>query len=242
MAKAKDIEARKARAENLDRQVRGLVKDAEKTIFNVARLCSQCRREKLHKELGFPRFEAWLIARVGRRKSTIYLAMTAVEELDGQISDEQLHGLTLENAATLARVQPSRRLGLLEKAKNETAMAFRRTANNAAGGQVVEEAGEVLKEFWLEPSMAEATEHAIRTAMILEDTESRPKAFERIISEFLVSHPDPELERHLILEAEHGAPRLSPEELAHAGPAIIKEDGGLSVSVAFRRPAPVRED
>lgn len=183
----------KARA--CDKQVRDLLRRVEKTWVEIAQKCSEMKKHRWYKQLGFERFEDWMAEVVGKSKTVIYGAMRVVEDLAESVSSEDMREMTLENAKALSKVAPSKRAGLVERAKREPGPKFRASVNEVQPG-TVDEKGSYHFEVWLEEKTElDVAELAVERAKILEATDSRPAAFERIISEFLTNHQEPEKER-----------------------------------------------
>ena len=90
---------KKQQAQQLDQEVRGLVRKIERTWLTVGRLCARCKSEELYKELGFKSFDTWIYDAVGRSRSRAYVAMRAARNLV-PIRDEELSRLP-------CRMQPS---------------------------------------------------------------------------------------------------------------------------------------
>lgn len=193
MASKKSASLEKARA--CDKRVRELVTRVEKTWVAIAQECAEMKKHRWYRELKFKTFPDWMQEAVGRRKSTIYDAMGAIERLADDVSAEDLREMTLENAKALSKVAPSKRRQLVERAKTEPGPEFRRSVNQVQPG-TVDEKGSWHFEVWCEDKEElDVAEQAIEAAKVLEGTDSRAAAFERIVSDFLTSHAEPELER-----------------------------------------------
>jgi hypothetical protein len=193
MVSRKSISLEKAR--DCDKRVRALVEKVEKTWVAIAQECAEMKKHRWYRDLGFTAFPDWMQEAVGRRKSTIYDAMGAIERLADDVSAEDLRDMTLENAKALSKVAPSKRRQLIEQAKREPGPEFRRSVNRVQPG-TVDEKGSYHFEVWLEDKEElDVAERAIERAKILEATDSRAAAFERIVSDFLTSHEEPEAER-----------------------------------------------
>lgn len=222
MAKSKKSTSHDAawrKAKQIDREVRRIVLQIERSWVAIARLAASVKKQELHLKLGFRRFNDWLVDAVGRRKSTIYVAMAAVEEL-ADVPDEKLKRMTLDNASKLARVPKSKRTPeLVERAQKETGKQFTRSVNHAAPGVLTEDDSATHFEFWGEPSLIAVVEQAIQVAMILERTDSRTKAIERVVSEFVLNHPEPELERAALDQQETGQDEMLVEANSNEGKA-----------------------
>jgi hypothetical protein len=189
---SRDAELELARANHAE--VLALIATIERTWVKIGKLCSNNRKHQWWSKLGYRSFRKWMHEVVGRRKSTIYVAMNAVEALE-DVADDELEKMTLDNASRLSRVPRSKRTpDLVKRAQTETGKEFTRTVNGVAPGAIPEEASSHF-EVWGEPSLVAVAEQAIEVAMILERTDSRTLAFERVVSEFVLNHPEPELER-----------------------------------------------
>lgn len=183
---------KKQRAIELDREVRKLVREVERTWFQIGRLCERCRSERLYRELGFERFDDWIRDAVGWSRSRAYVAMRAARELV-PIRDTDLARMTVQNTDILSRVPKSRQAALVRAAQTQTKQKFRETVDATVPGLHLEDMVHV--EFWLPRSLAEVIERCIDKAKVLNETESRTAAVESIFAEYDVRHADPEKER-----------------------------------------------
>ena len=182
---------KKQRAIELDREVRKLVREVERTWFQIGRLCERCRSERLYQELGFERFDDWIRDAVGWSRSRAYVAMRAARELV-PIRDADLARMTVQNADILSRVPKSRQAALVEAALTQTEREFRETVDATVPGLHLEDMVHV--EFWVPRSLGEVIERCIEKAKVLNETESRVAALESIFAEYDVQHADPEKE------------------------------------------------
>jgi len=182
---------KKQRAIELDREVRKLVREVERTWFQIGRLCERCRSERLYQELGFERFDDWISDAVGCSRSRAYVAMRAARELV-PIRDADLARMTVQNADILSRVPKSRQAALVEAALTQTEREFRETVDATVPGLHLEDMVHV--EFWVPRSLGEVIERCIEKAKVLNETESRVAALESIFAEYDVQHADPEKE------------------------------------------------
>lgn len=178
---------RKEEAKQIDAEVRKTMLTIERTWVMVGKLCSKVRARKLWQELGFKKFDAWFEDAVGRRKSTIYLAMSAVEELAGDVPDHELEKMTLANAGVLAKVPKKKRKGLLKAAQSDTEREFVERVNGVAPEAHVE-AGNAHLEWWVAASLADVVRRVIGLAKTVEETESESQAIEAIFSEYERTH------------------------------------------------------
>ena len=186
---------KKQQAQQLDQEVRKLVRRIETTWLAVGRLCLRCKSEELYKELGFRNFDVWIYDAVGWSRSRAYVAMGAARELV-PIRDSDLAQMTMQNAYILSRVPKSRQLALVHAAKSQSERRFLETVQAAIPGLHLE--FPVHVEFSVPRSLAEVIERAVAKAKILNESDSRTDAVELIFSEFDIRHPDPGKE----LEAE----------------------------------------
>ena len=197
LSKSESLEL--VRAKKLDGEIRQIVQAIERSWVTLGRMCSTFREKKYHKAMGFSCFNDWLMEAIGRRKSTVYLAMSVAEELK-ELPEDDLRQMTLDNALTLSRVPKSKRESLVESAKSQKAREFRHTANGTAPN-ATDEQGDVHFELWIPETLRAVIDQAIEIGKILECTDSRIVAMERVVSEFVVNHPEPEAEV-AILQAE----------------------------------------
>ena len=171
----------------LDREVRKLVGEVERTWFRIGRLCERCRSAYLYQELGFERFDDWISDAVGWSRSRAYVAMRAARELV-PIRDVDLARMTIQNADLLSRIPKSKQAGLVEAAVTQTERQFRETVKAAVPDLHLESM--VHLEFWVPRSLAEVIESCIEKAKSLNETDSRTTALEAIFAEYHVNHAE----------------------------------------------------
>jgi hypothetical protein len=171
----------------LDREVRKLVREVERTWFQIGRLCERCRSACLYRELGFERFDDWISDAVGWSRSRAYVAMRAARELV-PIRDVDLARMTIQNADLLSRFPKSKQAALVEAAVTQTERQFRETVEAAIPDLHLESMVHV--EFWVPRSLADVIESCIARAKSLNETDSRTTALEAIFSEYHVNHAE----------------------------------------------------
>jgi predicted transcriptional regulator len=164
----------------------------DRVWLRVGKLCERCRSERLYRELGFERFDAWISDAVGWSRSRAYVAMRAARDLV-PIRDAELDKITMQNADILSRVPKSKQAALVEAAVIQTEREFRKTVEATVPGLHLEDMVHV--EFWVPRSLAEVIERCIEKAKVLNLTDSRTAAIEAIFAEYDVGHVDPEKER-----------------------------------------------
>jgi hypothetical protein len=180
---------RKRQANEVDCEVRQLVHQTDQVWLRIGRLCLRCRSERLYPELGFEKFDDWIIDAAGRSRSRAYLAMRMARDLV-PIRDAELDQMTMQNAEILSRVPKSKQPALVEAAKTQTEREFRKTVEATVPGLHIE--SNVHLEFWVPRSLAEVIERCIAKAMVVNETDSRTAAIEAIFAEYDVGHADPE--------------------------------------------------
>jgi hypothetical protein len=183
---------RKRQANDLDSEVRKLVREMDQVWLRVGRLCAQCKSERLYQELGFERFDDWINDAVGMSRSRAYVAMRAARDLV-PIRDTELNQMTMQNAEILSHVPKSRQPALVEAAISQTERVFRETVAVSVPGLHLE--ANVHVEFWVPRSLLEVIERCIKKAMVVNEIDSRTAAVEAIFPEYDVGHADPEKER-----------------------------------------------
>ena len=180
---------RKQQATKLDSEVRQLVRQTDQVWLRIGRLCLRCRSERLYPELGFEKFDDWIIDAAGRSRSRAYLAMRMARDLV-PIRDAELDQMTMQNAEILSRVPKSKQPALVEAAQTQTEREFRKTVEATVPGLHIE--SNVHVEFFVPRSLAEVIERCIAKAMVVNETDSRTAAIEAIFAEYDVGHGDPE--------------------------------------------------
>jgi len=188
MKKIVDVRTRRAHARDLDKAAREIIQTIGRSWIKLARICSEIRDGAYFKELGYEKFQDWLVERVGRHKSTVYVAMRARKELTGNVPAEVLDRMTLTNADLLSRVPTSRRPELIAAAVAETGRQFSETVSAAVPN--LHEETLIHVEFWLARSVADVLERVLEKAMLLEETDSRTTALEAILAEYDVTHQE----------------------------------------------------
>lgn len=186
---------RRQRAAELDCEVRELVREMDQVSLRIGRLCEQCRSQGLYRELGYKRFEDWILEAVGRSRSRAYVAMRVARNLV-PIRDAELGQMTMQNADILSRVPKPKQIALVEAAQTQTEREFRETVEATIPGLHLEDNTHV--EFWVPRLLKEVIERCIKKAKVLNETESRTAALEAIFAEYDLQHANPQEE----LEAE----------------------------------------
>jgi hypothetical protein len=184
--------ARNQKATELDSEVRRLVREMDQVWLRVGRLCLRCKGERLYQELGFERFDDWIIDAVGMSRSRAYVAMRVARDLV-QNRDSELNQMTMQNAEILSRVPRSQQPGLVEAAQTQTEREFRKTVE--ANFPELHIKVNVHVAFWVPRSLAEVIERCIEKATILNETGSRKAAPEAIFAEYDVGHADADNEQ-----------------------------------------------
>lgn len=183
---------RKRQAIDVDREVRQLIREVDQTWLRIGRLCEQCKNQGLYRELGFRRFDDWILAAAGQSRSRAYVAMRVARNLV-PIRDADLAQITVQNADILSRVPKSRQAALIKAAQTQTERDFRETVETTAPGLHLESSVHV--EFWVPRSLLEVIERCIQKAKVLNETESRTAAIEAIFAEYDVGHADSDIEQ-----------------------------------------------
>jgi hypothetical protein len=182
---------KKRQAFDLDLEVRALVREMDRVWLRVGRLCARCRSELLYQELGFEKFDDWILDAVGWSRSRAYVAMRTARDLV-PIRDAELDRMTMQNAEILSRVPKSKQSALVEAAQTQTAREFRKTVEETVPSLHIEE--NVHVEFWVPRSLAEVIDRCIEKAKVLNESESRTAAVESIFAEYDLQHANPEEE------------------------------------------------
>jgi hypothetical protein len=175
--------ARKMIAARLEKEALHLIAGVEKAWVRIGQVCLEVRKSGYHVELGFKTFREWMEERIGQRKSQIYMAMSALRELENDFTKKEIAEMTLSNASLMAKVPKSKRRKLLKHAQKQTEKDFRKTIDKEAPGMAIERKGHL--EWWLEQSAIAVIERGIEKAKEIENTDSQTVALEAIFTHYL---------------------------------------------------------
>jgi hypothetical protein len=182
------------KARKYDHDVIALLNSIERSWVKLGQLCLEIQKNNYWSSLAddegnaFGSFRDWMADRIGRRKSQIYSMMSALRELEMDISKEDLEQMTQANATLLSKVPRSKRQGLLHAAKHEPEKKFRKTIEHEAPGLLIE--SESPFTLMLDKSLCDFAWQVVELAKRVEQTDSAKVAFEAIFAEYNETHKD----------------------------------------------------